>query len=118
MNLRRRGIKGKFSHRLQDTRQVKGTVHAYSYFLQERYNTGDFKGLKVSEAARLASREYKALSASERKVSTCIHSMNSISLTTIQPYEDKAKLDMARYVQETKTVLGRDVKFPKAAAAA
>ena len=30
--------------------------------------SGDFKGLKVAEAARLAGREWKGLSASEKKV--------------------------------------------------
>ncbi len=38
-------------------------------FYKDRYATGDFKGLKAPEAARLAGREWKALSASEKKVS-------------------------------------------------
>ena len=33
--------------------------------------SGDFRGLKVSEAAKLATREWKALPASEKKVCCC-----------------------------------------------
>ena len=33
--------------------------------------SGDFKGLKIPEAARLAGREWKGLSADEKKVRCC-----------------------------------------------
>ncbi|KAL6717837.1 hypothetical protein ACLMJK_003922 [Lecanora helva] len=99
-NLRRRGLKGYYL--LQDDRLVKRNNSSFSIFFQQRYSTGDFKGLKASEAAKLASREWKALSASEKK-----------------PYEDSAQQDLARYTQEAKTVYNKDVRRkPRAAAAA
>ncbi|KAL2051931.1 hypothetical protein ABVK25_007846 [Lepraria finkii] len=87
---------------LQDHRQVKGVTGAYTRFYIDRQASGDFKGLKAKEAARLAGREWKGLSASEKK-----------------PYEDAQKQDQARYAQEVKTVYNRDVmNRPQAASAA
>ena len=54
---------------LQDHRQVKRVTGAYTRFYIDRQASGDFKGLKAKEAARLAGREWKGLSASEKKVS-------------------------------------------------
>ncbi|CAD6589214.1 MAG: hypothetical protein ASARMPRED_003967 [Alectoria sarmentosa] len=83
---------------LQDHRQVKGLRGPFTWFHQERRQSGDLRGLKVGEAAKLTAREWKALSASEKK-----------------PYQDLAAQDMARYTQERKTVLNKDVqhKQPK-----
>lgn len=53
---------------LQDHRQVKGVTGAYTRFYIDRQASGDFKGLKAKEAATLAGREWKGLSASEKKV--------------------------------------------------
>jgi len=59
--------------------------------------------LKSPEAFRLTAREWKGLSAGERK-----------------PYDDGAKQDATRYAQEIKTVYNRDVTpaKPRAQAAA
>lgn len=95
-HLKRLGVK---AVPLQDHRQVKGLSNPYSYFYKERMQSGDFRGLKVAEAAKLIGREWKGLSASEKK-----------------PFEDSGSQDLARYTQERKTVLNKDVrsKTPKA----
>ena len=54
---------------LKDERLVRRPTTAYIAFYKSRYASGDFKGLKVVEASRLIGREYKALSAAEKKAS-------------------------------------------------
>ena len=65
LHLRRLGVNTVL---LQDHRQVKGLRNAYSYFYQGRLQSGDYRGLKLVEAAKLVGREWKALSDSEKKV--------------------------------------------------
>ena len=104
---------------MQDDRQVKGQISAYILFCKERYASGDFKGLKVTEGARLAGREWKALSNEEKKVSPS-HKFNigSPLICVPQPYQDAAQQDLLRYTQESKTVYNKDVSKPAKAAAA
>ena len=82
--------------------------------------SGDMKGLKSPEAFRLTAREWKGLSAGERKASFISHSLRCSLLTLSQPYDDAAKQDANRYAQEIKTVYNRDVVHskPRAQAAA
>lgn len=83
---------GDSAPQLQDHRQVKGLRVSYNFFYKERMLSGDLRGLKVGEAGKLIGREWKAFSASEKK-----------------PFEDLAAQDLARYTQERKTVLNKDV---------
>lgn len=101
-------MKTKFP-KLQDHRQVTGARGPYIYFSKERFESGDFKGLKLAEAAKLAGREYQALSASEKKVSKLSRHIVLALLIGVQPYEDAAKQDMMRYEQEVKTVYNKSV---------
>ena len=71
------------------------------------------KGLKTPEAFRLTAREWKGLSAGERKASFIPPSFHCSLLTVSQPYDDAAKQDATRYAQEIKTVYNRDVTHPK-----
>ena len=66
---RLRGKKGgqKFSS-IKDDRLVSLPIGAYLVFFKSRQASGDFKGLKSVEAAKLAGREWKALSAAEKQV--------------------------------------------------
>lgn len=64
-HLRRLGVS---APQLQDDRQVKGPRGPFTWFHQERLQSGDLRGLKIAEAAKLTGREWKALSASEKKV--------------------------------------------------
>ena len=69
-NLARRHLKklGVNAPLLQDDRQVTGLRRSYTYFYQSRMQSGDLRGLKIGEAAKLVGREWRGLSASEKKV--------------------------------------------------
>jgi hypothetical protein len=54
--------------RLQDDRLVRSVMSAYTYFFVERNQSGDMTGMKVGEIGGLIGKEWKALSASARKV--------------------------------------------------
>ncbi|KAI4121538.1 MAG: hypothetical protein LQ338_006307 [Usnochroma carphineum] len=77
--------------KLVDERLVKGQRSSYNYFFTDRYKSGDFAGLKVSEASKLVGAEWRALSANEK-----------------QKYVRQAESDLARYDQEVKAVYNRD----------
>ncbi|KUJ20616.1 uncharacterized protein LY89DRAFT_666276 [Mollisia scopiformis] len=81
-----------------DSRQPKRPANARAMFVKDRYDSGDFKGIKFAEASKLVQSEWSALSPSERKV-----------------YEDSGKSNVNRYVQEYKTVYHRDsrAQIPK-----
>lgn len=54
---------------IHDERLARAPAGQYILFTKERYNTGDFKHLKLVDAVKLIADEWKALSASERQVS-------------------------------------------------
>jgi hypothetical protein len=54
--------------KLVDDRQPKRGTNAFAVFAAERHLSGDFKGLAVTEASKLAAEEWKALSEGEKKV--------------------------------------------------
>ena len=54
--------------RIQDERLVKQPRNAYSFFLSARVASGDLNNMKVSEVGGLVGREWKSLSASDKKV--------------------------------------------------
>ena len=60
----------KYAH-LQDPRIPKKPFHARLHFVQDRFATGDFKGVKVPDANSLITKEWHELPAGEKKV--CIH---------------------------------------------
>ena len=73
----------------------------------------------MTEGAGLASREWKALSNEEKKVSaSCLFASNRALTSLLQPYQDAAQQDLLRYTQEAKTVYNKDVLKPRKAAAA
>lgn len=53
-----------------DERSVKRPLTLFGLFVSQRWASGDLAGLKVGEATKLASSEYKKLSASELQVSS------------------------------------------------
>jgi hypothetical protein len=55
--------------RIQDDRLVRPVTSAYTYFFIERNASGDMNGMKVGEIGGLVGKEWKALSASSKKVS-------------------------------------------------
>jgi len=54
--------------KIHDARIVSGRKSAYNTFTKDRWASGDLKGIAIIEAARLLSREWKALTPAERKV--------------------------------------------------
>ena len=74
--LSRRGV-GSRGRSIKDDRRVLRTRPPVAFFLKERFDSGDFKGIKVREAVGLVGREWKGLTDSEKKVS----SWSSIRLT-------------------------------------
>ncbi|KAK5455270.1 hypothetical protein LTS15_005990 [Exophiala xenobiotica] len=80
---------------IQDDRRVKSMRNGYSFFFAERHSSGDLKGMTVAESGKLVGKEWKEMSASEKK-----------------PYTDKAEADRARYVEEYRTVYGLEPAAP------
>ncbi|KAL9610709.1 MAG: hypothetical protein Q9167_004601 [Letrouitia subvulpina] len=54
-------------YKLHDERLVKRQKSAYNLFHSQRYSSGDFQGLKVTEAAKLIGDEWNKLSTIEKK---------------------------------------------------
>ncbi|CZR61082.1 uncharacterized protein PAC_10978 [Phialocephala subalpina] len=76
---------------IKDSRLPKRITNARALFTKDRYASGDFKGISLSDASKLLSSDWNSLSPSERKA-----------------YTDRAAADTQRYVQEFKTVFHRD----------
>ncbi|KAF7512448.1 hypothetical protein GJ744_001383 [Endocarpon pusillum] len=94
---KKEGSKKTYPH-IQDERIVKRPQPPYTYFVMERFASGDMKNMKIGEYAALIGREWRALSAEEKK-----------------PYEDRAARDKARYTEEYTTVYGTAPQFQKQA---
>jgi hypothetical protein len=61
------GIKKTYQH-IKDDRLVKQPLNAYGFFLKDRVASGDMAGMRVTEIGQLVGREWKALSAADKKV--------------------------------------------------
>ena len=61
------GIKKAFRH-IQDERLVKQARAPYTYFLMDRFASGDMRNMNISEIGALIGREWKALSPDDKKV--------------------------------------------------
>jgi hypothetical protein len=73
--------------KLVDDRHVKAAATPYVLFYSERHASGDLKGIPVGQAAKIASAEWKALSAAEKKVCS-LTVLTAPTLTSYQKYED------------------------------
>ncbi|RDL41967.1 uncharacterized protein BP5553_01946 [Venustampulla echinocandica] len=76
---------------ISDPRMPKRPINPYLLYVRDKMTSGDFKGIKTSEAVTLISNEWRALSPSQKK-----------------PYEDRALVDADRYAREFKTAFHRD----------
>jgi len=70
---KKEGKKKTYNH-IQDERIVKQPRTPYTYFLTDRFASGDMKHMKIGEVGPLIGREWKALSAAEKKVSLALSS--------------------------------------------
>ncbi|MCJ1475604.1 hypothetical protein MMC13_004267 [Lambiella insularis] len=87
--LTRLGVKG-YSRNLKDERQVKRPVQAHSFFLKDRFNSGDMHGMALPDATRLITREWRELDQADK-----------------QKYYDSQAQSQARYAQEVKDTYHR-----------
>ena len=55
---------------IKDDRLVKRPITSYSAYIRDRWASGDFRGVTVSEASKAIGREWKSLSRDEAKVSS------------------------------------------------
>ncbi|KAK0737617.1 hypothetical protein B0T21DRAFT_365677 [Apiosordaria backusii] len=79
--LRRLGRKSRSS--IPDPRRPKGTRTAFSYYVTQRYQSGDFNGIPIRNVMPACASEWKTMSEAERK-----------------PFIDAYKADAARYKAE------------------
>ena len=104
--------RGKIIRAIDDDRTVKRARGPYTYFFMERHDSGDMKAVPVSEAAKLISKEWKALTPAEKAVS--LHCLARTWMTPNvwfkQKYENLHNEDLARYTREYKDVYGHDYK--------
>ncbi|KAL8869260.1 MAG: hypothetical protein Q9174_004404 [Haloplaca sp. 1 TL-2023] len=100
LHLRRKSPKGRVWRKLKDERMPTARRPPYTEFAIERYKSGDFAGMKVTEAGKLIGAEWRALDASQKK-----------------PYYQRSDEDGARYEQEVKAVYNRNVEHRAAKAA-
>ncbi len=107
---------------LKDDRLVKQPANPYAMFVQDRVASGDLRGMQVSEYGRLLGREFKEMSASEKKVSNTFKGDVFDRADYLRKaYQDRYAVGRNRYIEEFKTVYGFDspsAKAPSAAAAA
>ncbi|RAL63877.1 hypothetical protein DID88_003520 [Monilinia fructigena] len=76
---------------IKDDRAPKNRTLPLAFFVQERFRSGEFAGIKVTESIKRISDEYKELTPTQRKT-----------------YEDAAAADAERYDREYKTVFKRE----------
>ena len=79
--LRRMGINP--CTKLNDARSVKKFSSAFIFFYTERKRSGDYKGIKITEASKLLGREFKELSKEERQVRHPCYSWTEYELTSL-----------------------------------
>ena len=71
LNRHAKATGGKKHHpRIRDDRLVKPAGRAYTYFAAERNASGDMNGMRIGEIGGLVGKEWNALSASRKKVSS------------------------------------------------
>ncbi|KAL8993896.1 MAG: hypothetical protein Q9169_006003 [Polycauliona sp. 2 TL-2023] len=91
--LRKRSTTKRSWPKLRDERMVSHQQSPFAQFTQGRHRSGDFVGMKLGEASKLISTEWRGLSEEDKK-----------------PYLQAAHQDAARYEQEVKAVYDRDVR--------
>ncbi|CAF9924061.1 MAG: hypothetical protein GOMPHAMPRED_003537 [Gomphillus americanus] len=89
VQLRRLTTRGRRWTQIRDDRQVKRPASARILFSKDRWASGDFNGMKVTDVPPLLSREWNALSTQEKKV-----------------YEDRYTQSRAEYTAERSRVYG------------
>lgn len=87
LHIRRLTNKTSSPRLIKDDRTVKRPVRPMMMFVRERFESGDFAGIKVTEAVKRIAQEFRELSPAQLK-----------------PLQDASAADDERYIQEYKTV--------------
>lgn len=88
---------------IKDARLLKRPTSTYIQYHMERLASGDFRNVSTTQAAKDISTEFKALSASEKKVSLEFPHVCFNRLTdhiTSQKYEDLAAKSLEKYLKD------------------
>lgn len=116
---------------IRDERAAKRPLNAYAQFTANRRASGDLKNISLGDAAKLISKEWNALSESEKNVRFAlgvggiINSRDCSMLTSVlQKYKALHKEDSKRFADEYSNAYGHapptyeNPRQPQAAAAA
>ncbi|KAH7330278.1 hypothetical protein BKA65DRAFT_554265 [Rhexocercosporidium sp. MPI-PUGE-AT-0058] len=79
---------------IEDERQPKGRASARAIYCGDRWASGDFKGISLSDASKLLAKEWDALPSSDR-----------------QAYQEREIADKQRYVKEFRAAFKRDPEY-------
>lgn len=77
-------------------------------FVQDRWATGEMKGIKTTDALKLLSKEFQDLPESEKQVSVVSRVPWNNETNIPQAYGERAVADKARYLREYKAAFNRD----------
>jgi hypothetical protein len=100
--------------KIVDERLPKQAVSAYVLFSKSRWQSGNFAGQRPADAAKTIADEWKALSDAERQVRVAWSCVDACDADSWQPFFDSAEADRARYANEVRSTLGREVKQKRA----
>ena len=105
---------------IKDSRLPKRGLTSYTYFTKSKWATGELAGESFRDAASSIAKEWKSLSAAEKKVriSRLLEQAITASRLTLckQAFEDTAAADAERYAKDVKSVLHREVRSNSPAA--
>jgi hypothetical protein len=66
-HLARLGVKG-YRNRIQDDRLVKRPLLAHAFFLKERFDSGEMRGIAATDATKRIMQEWKELGTADKQV--------------------------------------------------
>lgn len=106
------GRTGKYTN-LQDPRIPKQPGSPQSLFTRDRWSSGDFKGVKLADAAPRIAKEWKELSPSQRKVSSpVLRGFNELTcLSRIRMRPQPVQGDMPRSTRRCLAAIRRSFGF-------
>lgn len=102
-----------YASQLQDDRIPKRIRTEQALFAQDRWASGDLKGVKVTDAAGLLKKEFLELPESERQVSAAPGTPSNKPTNILQAYRERASADKERYIREYRVAFNRDPEFVK-----
>ena len=114
--IKRRGLFKTSPRLIVDPRRVVGPVQPHIAFYQERQASGDLRGIPLRESVVASMKEFRALSASEKKVSaTLIPESLIISIVApVQKLTDRPCRDTRTRIKRIRSGMSVNTKKPMA----